>query len=666
MNTPPEIENAQIAWQEDGAPYSAEYEDVYFSREGGLAETHHVFLQANDLQARWRALDALDQPGVFTVGELGFGTGLNFLCTLRLWQQTGCQRLRLHYISCEKHPLSVEALGRALQQWPELMEYRDALLGVYPEHSGGYHRLRLRLGSQSSGAAAVVLDLYYGDALMLLKQQSSPHARVDAWFLDGFTPARNPDLWSDEILQTLAERTRVGGTLSSYSVTGRVVRHLKSLGFEVEKRKGFGAKRQMLFAQLTGGFKQEVTHKPDHAVVIGAGLAGATVARSLAERGVRVTVLEQHDAVAQGASGNHQAVVQLRLNRQADTHWQFHLHSYLFALRFYHDLSATSAINIQWQNCGVLTLNSAYANTRKPAATSDAAEYAHYPSQVLQPVSADTTEQLCGFLLNEPGLFQPGGGWLNPRACCLACLDHPLITVKTATMVNHLERHEDRWQLFDQSGLQIANSDCVVIANSYAVRQFSQTAQLPVAPLRGQVSELAATPVSRTLSTVICGERYIAPASGDRHCVGASYIKASENTDLSEEEHAQNCEKLGALAELMGFPSSPSLAGRAGVRGSSLDYMPLAGPIPDPDLPEQRYGGTQHIQTDKSELPDPLPLPGLFVSTGHGSHGTVSCPLLAEHIASLICHETSPLPTSVAELVGPVRFVRRLRRKQRS
>jgi tRNA 5-methylaminomethyl-2-thiouridine biosynthesis bifunctional protein len=665
-----DIENAQVSWQEDGAPYSAEYEDVYFSREGGLAETHHVFLEANDLQARWRAMDVSQQSGVFTVGELGFGTGLNFLCTWRLWQQTGCRNLRLHYISCEKHPLSLAALGRALLQWPELAAYRDALLQVYPDHSAGYHRLRLHIEDSASGNTSVLLDLYYGDALELLNQQSSADAKVDAWFLDGFTPARNPALWRDEILQTIAQRTGAGGTLSSYSVTGRVVRSLQALGFAVEKRAGFGSKRQMLFACRQDAYEADTCkQKPEHVVVIGAGLAGATVARSLAARGVRVTVLEQKAQIADGASGNRQAVVQLRLNRQADLHWQFHVHSYLYALRFYDDLAASSDVNIEWHDCGVLTLDSAYANTRKPGTRADpGSEYGHYPMQVLRAVNVAETENLCGFALEESGLFQPGGGWLNPRACCEASLRHPLITVLVSTDVNSLDFSEGLWSLYDKHNIKLTETEIVVIANSYSARQFGQCAQLPVSPLRGQVSELAATKNSRELRTVVCGERYIAPVADNLHCVGASYVKASEDTQLSPLEHAENCERLGELHGLMAFPDNPPLIGRAAVRGSSRDYMPIAGHVPDPDLPELRYGSSQHFPSpaDGSETPDPAALPGLFISIGHGSHGTVSCPLSAEHLASLICGEASPLPRPLAELIDPARFIRRARRKQRS
>ncbi|OFE11509.1 hypothetical protein PHACT_13280 [Pseudohongiella acticola] len=655
-NRPPSnIENAHISWQEDGAPYSPDYDDVYFSRQGGMAETDHVFLTANNLQARWRTADQHPDAGVFTIAELGFGTGLNFLSCWRLWQQTACKRLRLHFISCEKHPLSVDALHQALSQWPELSDLSVQLLSHYPDHSGGYHRLLLRAGNNQSNR--VVLDLYYGDALTLLQQQSSAQARVDAWFLDGFSPAHNPDLWSDAMLAGIAALSRPGTTLSSYSVTGRVVRALRVLDFDVEKRPGFGAKRQMLFARKAQAPdsppEPSLTNNVQHAVVIGAGLAGATVARALADRGIRVTVLEQLPAIARGASGNAQAIVQMRLNRQADTHWQFHLHSYLFALRYYRDLAAISDNAIAWHSCGVLTLDSAYTNTRHQAGNAarrrEPDAYAHYPTRLLRRVSAGESREICGIDLTEDGYLQPQGGWLNPAATCRVCLEHPLITVRRNVRVAAISNNAGRWQCLDDHQQPMSDSDVLVVANSYLAREFQQSATYPVTALRGQITEVAASDASAALKMVVCTERYLAPANSDGlHCIGASYVKNSTATDLSENEQAENLEKSALIRQPVNLGAPAGLSGRASVRGGSGDYMPIAGVVPDPDL-----DGT-----------DPAPLPGLFISTGHGSHGTASCPILAEHIACLALAEASPLPVALAECIAPMRFIRRQRRRQ--
>lgn len=666
------LQPADLDWQEDGAPFSTQYGDVYFSRSGGLAETAHVFLDGNNLKQRWLELDQLGFPGVFTITELGFGTGLNFLSCWRLWQQTGCKNLRLHFISCEKHPMSHDAMTRALQQWPELEHVSADLLAQYPDHTPGYHRLRFT--NKTNDQHNVVLDLYYGDALTMLRQQSNPFSRSDAWFLDGFSPALNPELWSEELLQTITSRCNSGSTLSSYSVTGRVVRTLKSLGFVVEKQKGFGSKRQMLFARFdshaaatshqklkhVSGSEPALLPRQRTAIVIGAGLAGATVARSLAERGVQVTVLDQADRVAAGASGNSQAIVQLRLNKQLDDHCRFHIHSYLYALRFYQQLGAHASNGFCWHGCGVLTLNSAYTNTRAAADSQTLSEtYAHYPETLLTAVNAVQAQSITGLTFNEDGLWQPAGGWMNPRLCCECCLHHTMIRIETGTRALSLEQTSDGWKV--HSNKKTFEADFVVVANSYAAREFEQTALYPVSPLRGQVSQIQKNPDSEKLTQVICSQRYLAPADKDgQHCIGASYVKNSTDTGINQQEHIENLQKLGTLAGLMSFDTSSSIAGRAGIRGASQDYTPIAGQVPDPDLPEWRYGGAQHQFVENDEVNR---LPGLYINSGHGSHGTVSCPIIAEHIAALICGEASPLPQALADVIDPVRFVHRQQRR---
>lgn len=670
------LQPADLQWQDDGSPFSAQYGDVYFSRHGGLAETNHVFLDANHLQQRWLALDALENPGVFTIVELGFGTGLNFLSCWRLWQQTACKRLRLHFISCEKHPVAQQALTRALQQWPELSKYADALLQHYPDHSPGCHRLLFT--PAVTGPQAPVLDLYYGDALQMLRQQAIPQTKVDAWFLDGFSPAVNPELWSEPLLQTIASLCKPGSTLSSYSVTGRVVRALKSLGFNVEKRKGFGPKRQMLFACFaanpnpagipfsnTSQQGLRTRHSTAHrAIVIGAGLAGVTVSRSLAQRGIQVTLLEQSAMVAAGASGNRQAVVQLRLNKQADATCQFHIHSYLFALRYYQWLASIAGNGFAWHGCGVLTLNSAYTNTRESADRDTlSSHYSHYPDAILRAVDTQQCQTISGFDLQEEGLWQAKGGWINPRLCCELCADHPLINVVTGTQALSLEKTAQGWLVITNGDTLVA--DNVIIANSFAAQKFPQTAMYPVFPLRGQVSHVRQTPRSAGLKPVICSQRYLAPADDSgTHCIGASYIKYSEETHLDAAEHEENLQKLGAIADLMKFSRVSPTEGRAGVRGASQDFLPIAGQVADTQQPVQLEANTQRRFAKRTGKDNTVNLiEGLYISTGHGSHGTVSCPLIAEHIAALICNEPSPLPQSLADVIDPARFIRRQRRR---
>jgi len=652
------LENARIEW-EDGAPWSREYQDVYFSRAGGLDETRYVFIEGNDLSARWQQQD---QPGnVFVIGELGFGTGLNFLATWQQWRETGCRHLRLHYISCEKHPLTREALRRALQQWPELARYSAALLEQYPDHSPGCHRLFL--GSRDDGCE-VTLDLYYGDALTLLDQPGNSAARVDAWFLDGFSPGHNPELWSQELLETIARMSAPGTTLSSYSVTGRVVRGLRALGFHVDRRKGFAHKRHMLRAcqpaDGTDPGSAPGTTAPREALVIGAGLAGSTVAWSLARRGYRVTVLDSAPGAARGASGNPQAILQCRLNRQPDALWQLNLLAFLHASRFY-SLLQSAGQDINWHRCGVLILDGAYENTRKAP---DADTYAHYPSRVLRRVTRKEASDICGIPVTDPALFLPEGGWLDPVRLCRALLSHPGITLRGNREVTALHRNHNTWRVETRgAGRAVLESPVVVLANSHAVRRFEQTDGLPVQPLRGQISRMSADNSTLELQTVVCGKSYLAPMDTvQQHCLGASYRKGSTDTSLSGEEHQEVLDGV--------TPFLPGLTGtdtawpeRASVRGSSSDFVPLAGRVPDATALHKVVEDIRHGDA-RDRKPLAHYLPGLYVSAGHGSHGMAGCPIAAEHVASLISGEPSPLPAPCAALVDPWRFIARRARRE--
>lgn len=677
--------NAEIDWQEGNLPYSARFDDIYFSRQGGLAETEHVFLAANRVRERWQELEATatDEaaPRVFTIAELGFGTGLNFLCCWRAWHNAWPEQpprqLRLHYIACEKYPMRRETLQHALHGWEELADYSTALIDAYPDHSPGYHRLALR----TADGCEVTLDLYYGDAREMLAQQPAHRAvRVDAWFLDGFAPRVNPQMWTPALFSVIAGLSGPGTTLSTYSVAGQVVRNVQECGFSTSKQPGFGQKRHMLHGTFTGpsadqptidrptGWLQlpSCTPTPRHVLIIGAGVAGCSAAYSLARRGCRVTVLEQSADVAAGASGNRQAVLQCRLSNACNASWHFNLQAYLHAARHYHQLSATA--DIQWHPTGVLNLDTAFSSRRQRCAE---VRLELYSDRVVRRVDADEASQLAGIALTEGGNFQPLGGWLNPPALCRAWLDNPLITFIGNSTVSRLIRNESDWTVEvadsanDEMPVQTRmQADTVIIANSHAARHLSQTATLPLVPLRGQVSYVEESAISQPLACVVCGLSYISPAHDGLHSTGASYSKDVSDLSISAQEHQQN------LSGIEGHLPPAALSGgvpggRVSVRAGTGDRMPMVGPVPDFARFEETWLALQQRERRSPPAPAPM-LPGLFVSVGHGSHGMSNTPLAGEYLAALILNEMLPLQESVAECLHPGRFLLRDLRKRQS
>lgn len=665
------IQNAELQWPETGTPYSSQFDDIYFSRQGGLAETEFVFIAANNLHERWQQLGQDTEKQTFTIAELGFGTGLNFLCTWQHWLAVAPKQLRLHYVSCEKYPMSIDALRIALGQWPELAKLSEVMLQSYPDHSPGYHRLVLNSPENDS---EVILDLYYGDACELLQEQlARPDAKVDAWYLDGFAPSANPDMWSETLFEHMAALSRAGTTLSTYSVAGHVKRGLAAAGFTVDKVPGFGQKRHMLagiFARQNQIDTKSAESSnvwlcpPDSktraktAIIIGAGMAGCSTANALARRGYDVTIIEKNNSIASGASGNRQAVLQCRLNNALNESWLFNLSAFLYAGRHFNQLAQLHP-QIQWRQCGVLNLDSAFSSRNKRCAPVRQDLYSPAVSQRLTQTQASN---IAGIALDGEANYQPLGGWISPAALCRAYVQHPNIKVMTSTAATRLDNSSGTWHVFDDSKL-IASAEIVVVANSVASMQIEQTSPIRLVPLRGQVSYVKSNNASQDLQAIVCGTSYISPAHEALHSTGASYSKSVEDLSLSEFEHQQNIDGISPHLPEGAVTAEQVATGRVSVRAGSPDRMPIVGPVHDYKKLENNYLGLYQRERQLASNTPPYN-EGLYLNVGHGSHGLTNTPIAAEYLASLINKELSPLPSSVAEFIHPARFLlRELKRR---
>ncbi len=213
------MQNTNITWV-DGVPVSKRFDDPYFSANNGLAETHHVFLAGNTLPERF--CDG------FHIAELGFGTGLNLMAAWALWEQSG-QTSPLHFTSFEAYPIPPDDMAKALSKWPELCDYTQRFFAaLQPDYSVDLPTLKFRM--------------VHGDAA-----QTLPHwqGRADAWFLDGFSPDKNPDMWSAELMLQVGLHSAKSSTFATYTAAGHVRRNLAAAGFNVARTKGHGKKRHM-------------------------------------------------------------------------------------------------------------------------------------------------------------------------------------------------------------------------------------------------------------------------------------------------------------------------------------------------------------------------------------------------------------------------------------
>ena len=648
-------EHAQIDWDENGNPHSRVFADVYFSNQSGLDETRHVFLTQNELPERFAALPAGDR---LVVGETGFGTGLNFLCAWQLFNASAVAGARLHFVSVEKYPLSRTDLERALGLWPELKVFADQLLSQYVAVHSGFQRWVFEGGR-------VTLTLLIGDALDMLPQLDG---KIDAWFLDGFAPAKNPEMWTPELFAELARLAAPGSTIGTFTSTGWVRRALNAAGFKMKRVPGIGHKWEVLKGRFVGWpddlaapqrakpwfARPRSLEGPRSALVIGAGLAGCATAGSLAARGWQVSLLERHGDLAQEASGNPQGVLYLKLSAHGTALSQLILSGFGYTRRLLERLQR----GIDWDDCGVLQLAFDEKEQERQAKLAAA-----FPEDLLHVLDRADAQARAGVVLKSGGLFYPQGGWVNPPALCRVQADMSNIDLLTHHDVVELRRDGALWQAWDGDRL-LASASVVVLAGAAEIKRFPASAQLPLKRIRGQITRLAETPESRALATVICAEGYVAPARGGEHTLGASFAFNSDDLTPSMAEHVSNLELLQEISEDLGerlntheLPAE-DLQGRAAFRCTSPDYLPIVGPLADRTAFVEAYGV---LRKDARQTPDTeCPwLDGVYVNSGHGSRGLITAPLSGELIAAWLDDEPLPLPRSVAEACHPNRFALR-------
>ncbi|MFM9383419.1 bifunctional tRNA (5-methylaminomethyl-2-thiouridine)(34)-methyltransferase MnmD/FAD-dependent 5-carboxymethylaminomethyl-2-thiouridine(34) oxidoreductase MnmC [Pseudomonas sp. UV AK001] len=651
----PVMPHAQLDWDDQGRPRSRVFDDVYFSDQSGLDETRYVFLEQNRLAERFAALPA---GGRLVIGETGFGTGLNFLCAWQLFEQHAVASARLHFVSVEKYPLSPADLQRALALWPDLKPLSDQLLKHYVAIHQGFQRIVL-------GNGRVTLTLLIGDALEQLPQLDG---QIDAWFLDGFAPAKNPEMWTAELFAELARLAAPGSTISTFTSTGWVRRLLNAAGFKMKRTPGIGHKWEILRGEFLG-WPEDVplpaADKPwfarpapvtgeRRALVIGAGLAGCATAASLAARGWQVSLLERHAGVAQEASGNPQGVLYLKLSAHGTALSQLIVSGFGYTRR----LLETLQRGTDWDDCGVLQLAFNEKERERQAQLAAA-----FPEDLLQWLDQPEAQARAGISLAHGGLYYPEGGWVHPPALCQAQSAQPGITLLTHQDAIELRKVDSQWQAFDGDRM-IATAPVVVLAGAAEIKRFAQSAELPLKRIRGQITRLAQTEDSQTLATVVCAEGYVAPARLGEHTLGASFDFNNDDLTPTIAEHLGNLAMLEEISEDLVLrlhikdQDPEHLEGRAAFRCTSPDYLPIVGPLADRVAFDQTYAV---LGKDARQVPDiACPwLDGLYVNSGHGSRGLITAPLSGELLAAWLDNEPLPLPRSVAEACHPNRFALR-------
>lgn len=653
------VKNATITWIE-GWPYASAYDEFYCSATYGVQEAQEVFIEGNRLVERWTTLSA----SRFVIGEIGFGTGLNFLLAWSAWERVAPEGSRLHVISSEKHPLSRGDLGQCLALWPALAEYATALLDAYPVLTPGYHRLVFSGGR-------VVLDLMLGDPLACHQdrllcgsveiEQELRRDHVDAWFLDGFSPDIDSDMWSDALFAMLFQLSNKSTTLSAPTTEGRVTQALALAGFEVDERPVHDKKTEMLVACVGTPLKptplkcktpwhvapvKRIKAQHRQAIVIGAGLSGCLTAHALAQRGWQVRVLEKQSAVGQGASGNHHSILFPNVSAYRAPMTELMLSAFLYASRFYRQyLKYLPMADFS----GILQL----VRDQKTAQTQmDLAAWLLAYPELGRCVDAAEASELSGVDVLSGGIYIPMAGWVDSPALCERLVQHPRIEVLTNMDPKSLQQTSlGHWHV---AGYE---ANVVVITTGYAANQFPQTKHLEIQSVRGQMTGVQASQYSQALQIPLCGDGHILPHVNGFHAIGATFSKDCQDGRCLSQDDDENHIKIKALSACLEL-SKTVVSHWAGIRGTTSDHLPIVGPVADaPSFSEvfARLGGDANRWIPSGGTY----LNGLYIATGFGSRGLTTIPLCVEYLASLINHEPSPLPQSLVQAISPARFLHR-------
>ncbi|SOE63915.1 tRNA U-34 5-methylaminomethyl-2-thiouridine biosynthesis protein MnmC [Burkholderia sp. OK233] len=644
---------AVLAFRDNGTPFSPLYGDIYHSAVGGLEQAEYVFLRSNGLPQRWQG------RRVFTVLETGFGMGINFLMTWSAWRADPARCERLHFVSTEKHPFTQADLRSVYAKTisdPDISALAETLAAEWPMLVPGTHRLEFEGGR-------ITLTLVFADVADSLP---ALRLRADAFYLDGFAPARNPEMWTPAIFKALARLAGEGSTFATYSSAGDIKRALIQNGFVYQKVDGFGWKRAMLVGHFAPRWRVRRYEPPApldvderHAIVIGTGLAGCAAIERLAARGWRVTSLERHASVAQDASGNPAGVFHPMISRDDSVASRVTRAGFLYTLRRWAALERLGYRPLR----GAPGLLQIAADEEEARSMSEAIAAFGYPAEYVTPISLSEAQRLAGMPLAQSGWLFPQGGWIDPASLCAAqcAAAGGLLERRFGVDVARLERSGNQWTVFDAAGQAVARAPVVIVASAHDAARLAGLQHAPTRSIRGQLTLLPPGTVP-PLEIPVIGEGYAVRLADGVTLTGATYELDDPDTALRPDGHLENLERvaqmLPAFDGIVDPAQAAALAGRVAFRCVTSDRMPMIGNFAD------EAASARDAQRLRGAWPLDLPrVDGLYGAFAYGSRGLVWAALGAELIASQIEGEPWPLERDLAEDIDPARFLLRALRQ---
>ena len=588
----------------DGVLRDDDFDDLYFSTDDGLGEARHVFLDGNDLAGRIAAAPQ------FTIAETGFGTGLNFLAVMALLESHAPKQhqpgYQIDYISFESRPLPAAVMAQSHKVFPDLARHSHDLIAALPPQWPGLHRRDFLHGR-------LRLHLIYGDANDAVAKADFA---ADAWFLDGFTPAKNPQLWNQDLLTAVGRLTRAGGSFATFTVASAVRQRLAEAGFELEKRPGFGRKRDMLVGHKRAGAltHQQVAQNREIAI-IGGGIAGASVAAGLVARGITPHIIDARDRLAGGASGNRLALQSPRLSVDHNVASRMSADCLSFAAGCSDAALAVVAdrvISLDWPD--------------REAVRQAKFRTQFWPDDLMQFVDAKAASSLAGVDLPLGGVVHHWGRVIDP-ICLTKHLAKGAETHFGFSVVN-MRRDDGKYYLIADDGRRLKCDQLVVAAGAdlAALHQMLAIQGITIDVTSGQVSHVPETAAFAELRAGISFGGYLTPSQDGFHELGATFDREG-NTEILASAHLHNKQLLPhGLGDCL--PDPASYGARVSRRASTADRNPVCGKIND----------------------------DLFISGALGARGLTLAPLLGDMLAAEILGMPVTLARDIRRGLDPYRF----------
>lgn len=516
-----------------------------------------------------------------------------------IWLGYGKRNQVLEFYSFDKYLFSLSHFKKLKTSCPELKKYISELALNYPRNIEGIQKISLFEGR-------IILNLIIGD-IKNTQEYIKLMNNIDAWYLDGFSPSKNPDLWTVELFESLHNSCHENTTFSTYTSSGMVKNNLTESGFNHVRVEGFSDKRHMLKGKAVTQLKRRVSNNT--VAVIGSGIAGCILSYTLAKKGINVDLFEKSDQICSGASSHELLVTYPKLSAHDTAFGAFTLQSYIFACSFYNGLKTDA-----WKRTGVIMLNHDDASEKRQSSLLSKRD----DGEIFRFVDSHEASVLTGVDVQFNGLFFEDAGYILPEELCEFLIDSPKINLFTSSHIEKLSKNKNK--------INMKIGDKEYEYKNVCVCAGSETGKIldinGVSIKRGQVTHIESLDNVSKIKLPICAKGYISPRINNIHLVGSSYSDI-KSTDLSEEEHLYNLNNLKLIID----ENINIVSGQTGHRAVSRDHMPIIG---------------------KKD--------GIYLNTCHGSRASVTAPISAEIIASMITGEAPPLMKRELISLSPERF----------